>query len=302
MEQPVNWPSGLRLSGQLPTGWHVKESLTFIEADAQANVIASSEPIDPSVSSEQYAWRQGELVREEFPGYEELSFGPRQLFGARLGYERRFRWQPPDGVPIQQIQLYYVEAARGYTATATTTVTNFGCLHAELERVLSGLHLAGDPGVVGLAASSVMLPLDDATLRATFDRLGYRYQVLSPGAVLAPFSLVPEQAGRSQLVLIAQLDSPDEFSLLAQAPHESYPPLSAWWELLDMANAWNEGHGRPVAVVKRRPTEPIGSEIMLRHRLHLPHGASIAQLASTTEQVLVASVDFWTWAHGEYGI
>ena len=94
--------------------------------------IASSEPLDPTIDSTQYATIQGELIRKEFPGFTEHSFGPMALFGDQSGYERRFSWTPPDGVRVHQIQIYFSQAGRGYTATATTPATQLDRYEAEL--------------------------------------------------------------------------------------------------------------------------------------------------------------------------
>ena len=111
----------------------------LLAPDGQANVIASSEPLDPSIDTEQYATVQGDLLRGEFPGYVEHAFEEAALLGGRRGYRRHFEWTPPDGVAVTQIQLYFAENSRGYTATATTPSTNFENVEAELRQILAGL-------------------------------------------------------------------------------------------------------------------------------------------------------------------
>lgn len=108
-----------QLSVDVPQGWFAKESITLVAADGQANVITSSEPLDPGTTSSDYARTQGDLLQREFPGFEELSFDATRLLGDRSGYLRRFRWHPPDDRPVLQMQTYYVENGRGYTSTAT---------------------------------------------------------------------------------------------------------------------------------------------------------------------------------------
>jgi hypothetical protein len=138
-------PLRRRLSVTAPPHWFVKESLTFLEPTGQANVIASSEPVETFLETEQYAEVQGELLREEFPGYRELSFTRIELRDGRSACQRLFQWHPPDGVPVQQMQLYFVEEARGYTATATAPVTAFERHLGEFEQILRSLALsAGD--------------------------------------------------------------------------------------------------------------------------------------------------------------
>jgi hypothetical protein len=109
-----------RVRSNLPDGWFAKESTTLLAPNGQANVIVSGEPLDPQISGFRYAEIQGELLRNEFPGFIEFSFGPELVFGGRDGYVRNFQWQPPDGVPVRQVQVYCVVDGRGFCATATT--------------------------------------------------------------------------------------------------------------------------------------------------------------------------------------
>jgi tetratricopeptide (TPR) repeat protein len=127
------------IEAAVPEGWFAKESTTLLAEDGQANVIASSEPLDPSITTEVYAEVQGDLLVKEFPGYEQTSFETVSILGGRQGYLRHFKWDPPDGLPITQMQLYYVEKARGYTATATTPSEAFPERELMLRQVLRGL-------------------------------------------------------------------------------------------------------------------------------------------------------------------
>ena len=77
----------------------------------------------------------------EFPGYEEKSFDRMEVFGGRPGYLRHFQWTPPDDVPVTQLQLYYVESGRGYTATATTPTDAFPARELLLRQILLGLRI-----------------------------------------------------------------------------------------------------------------------------------------------------------------
>jgi hypothetical protein len=120
-------------------GWYAKESITIRAPSGEANVIASSEPLDPSIDTLRYAVVQGELLKSEFPGYTEFTFEPTTVLGDRDGYSRQFEWTPPDSSPVTQIQLYYVENGRGYTATATSLSSNFSRNELQLEKLLNGL-------------------------------------------------------------------------------------------------------------------------------------------------------------------
>jgi hypothetical protein len=130
-----------RLQLPLPEGWFAKESLTLLEPNGQGNVIASSEPLDDTIDARQYADVQGELLRNEFPGYVEHEFEPARVFGGRPGWRRHFSWTPPDSERVTQIQAYYAAAGRGYTATATTPSSSFESLEADFHRVLDGMAL-----------------------------------------------------------------------------------------------------------------------------------------------------------------
>lgn len=127
------------LSADLPEGWYGKESITLLSPDGQANVIASSEPIDPAIDTRRYAAAQGRLLRKEFPGYREQEFEATRMLGGRRGYVRRFSWVPPDGVAVSQVQLYYAEDGRGYTVTSTTPRSEADRLKDDLERVLDSV-------------------------------------------------------------------------------------------------------------------------------------------------------------------
>jgi hypothetical protein len=121
-----------------------KESFTLLAPDGQANIIASSEPLDRSIETRQYADVQGDLLAQEFPDYFSLSYESALVFGRRPGYIRTFTWKPPDGVPVTQIQAYYARDGRGYTATATTPSERFEDFEADFRRVLLGMTLDGD--------------------------------------------------------------------------------------------------------------------------------------------------------------
>jgi hypothetical protein len=131
-----------RLAVLVPDDWSAKDSITLLAPDGQANVIASSEPLDPSIELDAYVAVQGELLSEEFPQYEEITLQTTEMLGTgRRGYFRRFNWTPPDGHQVSQYQLYYVEAGRGYTMTATASTDAFLRYEVELLGILENVHL-----------------------------------------------------------------------------------------------------------------------------------------------------------------
>jgi tetratricopeptide (TPR) repeat protein len=129
------------LSAVLPNQWLAKESITLQAPDGQANVIASSEPLDREMTSEHYAASQGEVLRKDFPGFQERSFEEVTVLEDRRGFLREFTWSPPDGVEVAQMQFYYTEDGRGYTATATTAASHFPDVKVELRQILMGLKI-----------------------------------------------------------------------------------------------------------------------------------------------------------------
>lgn len=129
------------LTASVPEGWFVKSSITLLAPNGQANVIASSEPLGPGIDTRQYAEIQGELLRREFPRYTEFWFAPVEVAGIGKCFMRCFEWQPPDGVPVTQVQMYYVREGRGYTATATTPSSAFERFEWQLHEIMNGLVL-----------------------------------------------------------------------------------------------------------------------------------------------------------------
>ena len=124
-----------------PVDWFARESLTLLAPDGGANVIVSSEPLDPTIDSVRYAQTQGELLRQKFPRYRQQSFESREVFGGRAGFVRRYSWQPPDDEPVTQIQLYFAEGGKGYTATATSPTDDFADYELVLLELLDSLRI-----------------------------------------------------------------------------------------------------------------------------------------------------------------
>jgi hypothetical protein len=131
-----------QIEGEVPAEWLWKESMTYLAPTGRANVIASSEPLAPEIDSKTYATVQGDLLRNEFPGYVEHEFGTSEAFGLADGFVRRFEWTPPDGVTVMQLQLYAVQRGRGFTATATAAKEEFLPIESTLITVLMGLRVA----------------------------------------------------------------------------------------------------------------------------------------------------------------
>ena len=126
----------LTLSVAAPEGWFRKEQVMLLAPDGQAFVIASSEPLDPTISAQQYAEIQGELLAREYPGFRQTRFEACVAFGSLPGFVRDFSWTPREGSEVIQIQCYAVTGGRGYTATATAVSTAFAEREPLLRRTL----------------------------------------------------------------------------------------------------------------------------------------------------------------------
>jgi hypothetical protein len=121
--------------GEPPDGWCAKWSVTVQSPTGDANVIVSSEPLDPTIDSKDYADAQGELLEDEFPGYDEESFERATAFGMP-GYLREFRWTPEDGDPVRQLQSYAADDGTGYVATGTALARDFDDLRDDMVEIM----------------------------------------------------------------------------------------------------------------------------------------------------------------------
>ncbi|WP_394553619.1 DcrB-related protein [Agromyces sp. MMS24-JH15] len=126
-----------RLTARKPSDWFSKESFTLLAPDGQANVIYSSEPLDPTIDTDHYASVQGELLEREFPGYRQHGELEEYGIGNVSGRLREFSWTPPDGVTVRQIQLYAAYDGQGWTATATTPEEHYPAVRQQLMAILS---------------------------------------------------------------------------------------------------------------------------------------------------------------------
>ena len=162
------------LRAAIPVGWLWKESMTLGEPEGQANVIFSSEPVEPDVDAARYAGLQKEALSREFAGYHHVAFEQMRMLGGRDGFLNRFEWQPPGSPRVTQIQIYYVEDGRGYTATATVPTENFPRWSKALTAILDNLRIDDAPspgaGADGEEAGASPSPL------ALDNREGERYE------------------------------------------------------------------------------------------------------------------------------
>jgi hypothetical protein len=134
-------PVHARITASKPVDWFYKESHVYLAPDGRANVVASAEPLEADIDSLAYADEQGSLLEGEFPGYAEHSFEAMRVFGGQAGFRRRFSWRPEDGEPVTQTQIYYAEAGRGYTATATSATDEHDVFELTLLELLASLRL-----------------------------------------------------------------------------------------------------------------------------------------------------------------
>jgi len=132
-----------RLTALVPDRWVAKESIQMLAPDYRANVIASGEPLGSDMDLDAYAEAQGRLLKEFFPGYTEHELRSAKMFGGRDVLLRRFEWTAPPDVRVAQIQVYFVEAGRGFTATATVEEKRLEDFQSSLTEILAGLELTG---------------------------------------------------------------------------------------------------------------------------------------------------------------
>jgi uncharacterized protein YjbI with pentapeptide repeats len=135
-------PEGTTIEvSSVPPGWIIEVddeeyTLTVQNRNAYAEVIVSSEPIDPDIDTQEYAEHQGDLLQEDLPGYHVFTYEQTNVFGGDLGFRRVYSWDPEDGPPITQIQQYYAENSRGYKATATAYSSEIARYEPEMRQVL----------------------------------------------------------------------------------------------------------------------------------------------------------------------
>jgi hypothetical protein len=175
------------VSALVPETWLAKDSITLVAGDSKANVIASSEPLSRSMGTDEYAKSQGDLYEAEFPGYDEISCEPKLVFGGQDGVVRRFRWLPPDGDAVMQIQHYYADGRRGYIATATVPAELFSAREVELVDILDGLCISTTSDVSTPTVSSY-----EASLNEDLERLRLR----GPASAERPASSEDMDLGR----------------------------------------------------------------------------------------------------------
>lgn len=141
--KPTRTRSSIQLD--LPAGWFFKESYTLLAPDGQANVIASSEPLKPSMGAKEYAEAQGDLLQSGFNEYKPHSLEPFFVHGVDGdAWLREFTWNPEGRDPVTQLQLYAVRPGRGFTVTATTPTADAERYYSILSDVLTSLVVEPD--------------------------------------------------------------------------------------------------------------------------------------------------------------
>jgi hypothetical protein len=128
----------------VPPGWSFQQSTTLFAPHGDASIIASSEPLDPSMDTERYAAVQLGLLQREMGDFLELASGRLLLGDAVPARWRQFRWTPPDGVSVTQLQVYAAAGGRGATATATTPSTEWDRYESLVHDVMRSMHVAVD--------------------------------------------------------------------------------------------------------------------------------------------------------------
>lgn len=173
-----------RITALVPERWVVKETIQLLAPDLRANVIASGEPLEPDMDLQSYADAQGQLLKEFFPSYTEHELSSAKMFGGRDVLLRRFEWIAPVDMRVAQVQIYYVEGGRGFTATATVEEGRLEQFQSSLAEIMAGLRLAG----VGYAAAGPLRHMpDDPRERA--------YALLERGELTSEPAQAPQVRG-----------------------------------------------------------------------------------------------------------
>ena len=169
----------------LPPGWFAKESFTVLAPDGQANVIASSEPLDPSIDTARYAEVQRGLLEKEFPDYHEIGSGEITLAGGVAAQWREFGWQPPDGVRVMPGNAQALDTIPAMLSPGEVVLPTIGGrapgdllagltqLGKDLSMVLARAFVPQGPAFAGAAAGPVtynIQAMDAASIRTMVRR------------------------------------------------------------------------------------------------------------------------------------
>lgn len=151
------------LTALIPEGWVVRESIQLASAEQNAYVVASVDVLARGTTAEQYAGQYEEQLRRRLPGYEEVLVETVELPQARSGFLRKFRWAPPEGEPITELQMYVVENGRVIVSTARAAEEAFDELEPQLRDLLAGIGF-GPPAPAG-----GILRRDDSPAMQTYE-------------------------------------------------------------------------------------------------------------------------------------
>ena len=114
-----------------PAKWIFKDSITLLEPTGRANIILSSEALDPSMDLEQYATQYLEALESEFRQFRQIGADLNiELRGVGPAIRRTFAWSPEGRDPVTQVQQYSVGPSRGYTSTASCSSSDFNELQS----------------------------------------------------------------------------------------------------------------------------------------------------------------------------
>jgi hypothetical protein len=136
------------LTALIPSGWLVRESIELASVDDNAYVTAAVDAVDPKTTAHQLAERYATVLSKQLSGYEEIRIDEADLPGGRSAVVRKFRWTPPSGEPVEELQMYAVQDGRGVVATAMARETGFDELEPKLRELLAGIGI-GTPASAG---------------------------------------------------------------------------------------------------------------------------------------------------------
>jgi hypothetical protein len=138
------------MTALIPEGWVIRESIEFASPAERAYVIASAYIPPADTTSAQLAEAQGNFLRERLPEYDEVSLVETSLPHGGAGLVRSFRWTPPEGERLAELQLYAVANGRAIVLTARSPAEGFDEREPKLRELLLGIGFGGQGSAGGI--------------------------------------------------------------------------------------------------------------------------------------------------------
>ena len=131
----------------VPPDWNVVESFTFTAPEGGASLVVSGQPVESTMTLDEYAEQQQEGLEETIDSLDEVIVERLELPGGREGVLHQFTWLTEDDIAISSFQAYFLADGRAYTATGTT-LADTEELQRQLIQLVRGLGLREPRNVV----------------------------------------------------------------------------------------------------------------------------------------------------------